>query len=205
MKLNEDDERQSILHAVVIPVPAQGHINPLMNLAKLLASRGFFITFINTDWAENLIFRKPDDVASVSARLLQQGLKFRFLSIPDGLPPEHGGVNNPTEFSQAMHKLGPPLEHLLRNVHIYADGFPPITCIVTDSFMSCTHQVAINLGLPRVVFWTFCAAASIAQCNSRLLLSKGYIPVNGIFIYCFANLCAEGFVFLQYQVSMLCV
>eukprot|EP01018_Ginkgo_biloba_P036015 Gb_34742 [translate_table: standard] len=178
MKLNEDDERQSTLHAVVIPVPAQGHINPLMNLAKLLASRGFFITFINTDWIENRIFRKPDDTASVSARLLQQGLKFRFLSIPDGLPPEHGPLNNPTELFQAMHKMRPPMEHLLRNVHIYADGFPPITCILTDRLMSCTVEVASNLGVPRVVFWPDCAATSIAQCNSRLLLSKGYIPVN---------------------------
>eukprot|EP01018_Ginkgo_biloba_P035981 Gb_19140 [translate_table: standard] len=166
--------QQQALHAVIIPLPSQGHVNPLMNFAKLLASRGFFVTFINTEWTEDRIFKKPNDAASVTSRLQQQGLHVRFLSIADGLPPDHGRLANITEFFQAMHKLGPALEHLLR----IQDGFPPITCIITDCLMSCTHQVAISLGVPRVIFWTLCAVAAIAQSNSQLLLSKGYIPVN---------------------------
>eukprot|EP01018_Ginkgo_biloba_P036018 Gb_08877 [translate_table: standard] len=144
-----------------------------MNFAKLLASRGFFITFINTEWIEDRIFKKPNDTSTVSSRLQQQGLHFRFLSIADGLPPDHGRVANLTELFQAMHKLGPSLEQLLR----IQDGFPPIFCIITDCLMSCTHQVAISLGVPRVIFWTLCAVADIAQSNSQLLLSKGYIPI----------------------------
>eukprot|EP01018_Ginkgo_biloba_P040786 Gb_19141 [translate_table: standard] len=162
------------LHAVIIPFPAQGHVNPLMNFAKLLASRGFSITFINTEWTANRIFKKPNGAAAVASRLQQQGLHFRFLSIADGLPPDPGRVANLTELFQAMHKLGPSLEQLLR----IQDGFPPITCIITDCLMSCTHQVAISLSVPRVIFWTLCAVAAIAQSNSQLLLSKGYIPVN---------------------------
>jgi hypothetical protein len=38
------------LHAVIVPFPAQGHVNPLTNLAQLLAIRGVFVTFVNTDW-----------------------------------------------------------------------------------------------------------------------------------------------------------
>lgn len=34
-----------------IPYPQQGHINPMMQLAKLLHSRGFLITFVNTDFS----------------------------------------------------------------------------------------------------------------------------------------------------------
>eukprot|EP01018_Ginkgo_biloba_P036017 Gb_08878 [translate_table: standard] len=173
-RLTMKEGEQHALHAVIIPLPAQGHVNPLMNFAKLLASRGFFITFINTEWIEDRIFKKPNDTATVSTRLQQQGLNFRFLSIADGLPPDHGRAANLTEFFQAMHKLGPALEHLLR----IQDGFPPITCLITDCLLACTHQVAISLGVPRVIFWTFSAVAAIAQCNSQLLLAKGYIPVN---------------------------
>eukprot|EP01018_Ginkgo_biloba_P035971 Gb_19126 [translate_table: standard] len=172
----QEGHQNPLMHAVVVPFPAQGHVNPLMNFAKLLAFRGFFITFINTEWTENRIFNKPEDAAAASIRLEQQGLKFRFLSVPDGLPPEHGRVGNLPELIPALQKLSAALEKLLRSVD---DNVPPITCIVTDSLMSCTHQVATNLRLPRVVFCTMCAAASIAQCNSRLLLSKGYIPFNG--------------------------
>nr|QSH48337.1 UGT4 [Ginkgo biloba] len=171
----QEEQAERPLHAVVMPFPAQGHVNALMNFAKLLASRGFFITFINTDWIENRIFKKPDDAAAVCRRLENEGLRFRFLSIPDNLPPDHGRVAVLDEYFQALQKLAPVVEQLLRND---SEGIPPITFIVSDSFISCTHQVAINLGVPRVVFWTLCAASSIAQRNSRLLISKGYIPVN---------------------------
>jgi len=37
-------------HAVLIPYPVQGHINPLFKLAKLLHVRGFHVTFVNTEY-----------------------------------------------------------------------------------------------------------------------------------------------------------
>ncbi|GLJ08470.1 hypothetical protein SUGI_0089340 [Cryptomeria japonica] len=101
---------------------------------------------------------------------------FRFLTIPDGLPPDHGRLSNPAEYATAMEKLGPVLEyHLLCSL---SDGTPPFTCIITETFMSCTYEVANKMGLPRVIFWTMCAASSIAQCNANNLLSRGHIPVK---------------------------
>ncbi|XP_059067950.1 UDP-glycosyltransferase 85A8-like isoform X2 [Cryptomeria japonica] len=44
--------------------------------------------------------------------------------------------------------------------------------------MSCTHQLATSLALPPVVFWTFCTSAAIVFANCRMLLEKGYIPIN---------------------------
>jgi hypothetical protein len=45
----------SSLHAVVIPLPAQGHINPALQLAKQLVGLGFRITFVNTTHGERLV------------------------------------------------------------------------------------------------------------------------------------------------------
>lgn len=45
------------LHVVRIPFPAQGHINPFMQLAKLLHSRGFHITFLNTEFNQQRLLR----------------------------------------------------------------------------------------------------------------------------------------------------
>ncbi|KAH9295900.1 hypothetical protein KI387_039488 [Taxus chinensis] len=162
-------------HAVVVPFPAQGHVTPLMHFAKLLAARGFFITFINTEWTEQRIFKPPNDSAAVSAELQRKGLQIRFLSLPDGLPPHHPRVLAIDEYFLAMHKLAPAMVRLLESA---ADRAPPITCIVTDCFVACTHQVATQLAVPRVVFWTYCSSAAIALANSRLLLDKGYIPIN---------------------------
>lgn len=162
-------------HAVVVPFPGQGHVNPLMHFAKLLAARGFFVTFINTDWMEQKIFKAPNDSAAVSHQLQQQGLQIRFLSVPDGLPPDHPRIQAVDEYFLATQKLGPAIVRLLQSA---ANEAPPITCIVTDCFMACTHQVATSLAVPRVVFWTYCASAAIALASSRTLMEKGYIPIN---------------------------
>jgi hypothetical protein len=39
---------EKILHAVIVPFPAQGHVTPCLQLAKKLVGLGFRITFVNT-------------------------------------------------------------------------------------------------------------------------------------------------------------
>ncbi|GLJ08485.1 hypothetical protein SUGI_0089550 [Cryptomeria japonica] len=50
---------------------------------------------------------------------------FKFLTIPDGLPPDHGLLANLAEHLIAVENLGPVLEHHLRCR--LAEGTPPIT------------------------------------------------------------------------------
>jgi hypothetical protein len=45
------------LHAVVIPLPSQGHITPALLLAKKLAGLGFRVTFVNTTHNHELMMR----------------------------------------------------------------------------------------------------------------------------------------------------
>ncbi|GLJ08473.1 hypothetical protein SUGI_0089390 [Cryptomeria japonica] len=127
------------LHAVIVPFLAQGTINPLINLAQLLSSRGVFITFVNMEWSHKCMSKAAhnDDEPT-----------FKFLTNPDGLPPDHGRLANLAEYVIAVEHLGPVLEqHLLSSL---SDGkTPPITCIITENFMSCTHEVAKKLGVPR--------------------------------------------------------
>ena len=44
-------------HALMMPYPAQGHVNPLMNLAKKLASQGVTITFINRQFIHDCLMK----------------------------------------------------------------------------------------------------------------------------------------------------
>jgi hypothetical protein len=68
-------------HAVCVPFPAQGHVTPMMRLAKLLHWRGFHITFVNTEFNHMRLVRSkgPDHMKGLP--------DFRFETIPDGLPP----------------------------------------------------------------------------------------------------------------------
>ncbi|KAK3016292.1 hypothetical protein RJ639_007612 [Escallonia herrerae] len=67
-------------HAVCIPFPAQGHINPMLKLAKLLHRKGFHITFVHTEFNHQRLLksRGPDALRGLSS--------FRFETIPDGIP-----------------------------------------------------------------------------------------------------------------------
>ena len=53
------------LHAVIVSCPAQGHLNALMNLAELLAVRGFFITFVTTEWMDQRLLKAASKDAAV--------------------------------------------------------------------------------------------------------------------------------------------
>ncbi|KAH9303137.1 hypothetical protein KI387_014720 [Taxus chinensis] len=156
------------MHAVVVPFPAQGHVNALMHFAELLRARGFYITFVNTEWTEKRILD--------SSKHFSERSNFRLLSFADGLPPEHGRTAQLGELVAMLAKRGPVLEEVLRSSN--GNGVPPVTCILTDCIMSCTASVAANMGVPRVVFWPLCAAASIAQKYADLLLSQGHIPIK---------------------------
>ncbi|GLJ08508.1 hypothetical protein SUGI_0090020 [Cryptomeria japonica] len=97
------------LHAVIVPFPAQGTINPLINLAQLLSSRGVFITFVNTEWSHKCISKAAhnDDEPA-----------FKFLTIPDGLPPDHGRLANLGEYVIAMENLGASFAEQLCNANL---------------------------------------------------------------------------------------
>ncbi|KAF9608298.1 hypothetical protein IFM89_008583 [Coptis chinensis] len=66
------------LHAVCIPYPAQGHIAPMLKLAKILHHKGFHITFVNTDYNHKRLqnSRGPNSLRGLP--------DFQFHSIPDG-------------------------------------------------------------------------------------------------------------------------
>ncbi|PRQ21843.1 putative 7-deoxyloganetin glucosyltransferase [Rosa chinensis] len=67
-------------HAVCIPYPAQGHINPMLKLAKLLHHKGFHITFVNIEYNHKCLLnsRGPNALDGLPS--------FQFKTIPDGLP-----------------------------------------------------------------------------------------------------------------------
>ena len=67
-------------HAVCVPFPAQGHINPMLKLAKILHYKGFHITFVNTEYNHKRLL-KSRGLDSLNALP-----SFQFETIPDGLP-----------------------------------------------------------------------------------------------------------------------
>ncbi|MCO5577352.1 hypothetical protein L7F22_031181 [Adiantum nelumboides] len=164
-----DDEPVAMArpHAVAIPLPAQGHLNPLMRLCKALASRhGFLITFVNIQPIHNRILEciQPSD-ASANPNFSQfhddghdggaPSSSIRRLSIPiAGLDLDNDFRLSFADFLLATKSLSKPLEALLQSIHQKDSGLPPVTCLISDSFMSGAVQgVAEMLEIPWVSYF----------------------------------------------------
>ncbi|KAK3230906.1 hypothetical protein Dsin_002787 [Dipteronia sinensis] len=148
-----------IPHAVCVPFPAQGHINPMLKLAKLLNYKGFHITFVNTEYNHNRLLksRGPDSLNGTPT--------FRFETIPDGLPPFDANVmQDASSLCDSTKKtcLAPFRQLLSKLNNTSLSNVPPVTCIVSDCVMSFTLKAAQELNIPNVLFWTASACGFLA-------------------------------------------
>lgn len=140
----------SNLHFVFFPLMAQGHIVPMVDIARILAERGATITIIATPLVANR-FR------SVITRAIEAKLKIQLLELPlqlvevglpegcesfDTLP----SIESSGKLLAAMDLLEQPAEDLIREL------CPPPDCLISDFLFSWTTDVARRFNIPRLVF-----------------------------------------------------
>eukprot|EP00252_Welwitschia_mirabilis_P008777 TRINITY_DN2092_c0_g1_i9.p1 TRINITY_DN2092_c0_g1~~TRINITY_DN2092_c0_g1_i9.p1 ORF type:complete len:465 (-),score=12.82 TRINITY_DN2092_c0_g1_i9:150-1544(-) len=152
-------------HALLLPFPAQGHINPFSQLAHILVdSFGFFITFVNTDFNHGLLSPVPSR-------------NIRFVSFPDGLPSEHRRVQQLPELCAALLQNATSHIHRILEDSKRSKEYPPITAIISDGVLSFTMNVARSHGIPRIAFPTTSACGLSAFHYMPLLVRSGLIPM----------------------------
>ena len=77
------------LHALVIPYPTQGHMTPMMQFARNLASRGLIVTFVTTHHTHHQITEShshSDQADQTHQDAQSLDLDIRSAQISDGLP-----------------------------------------------------------------------------------------------------------------------
>ncbi|KAL2317694.1 hypothetical protein Fmac_031570 [Flemingia macrophylla] len=157
-------------HAVCVPHPTQGHINPMLKLAKLLHFKGFHITFVNTDYTHKRLLksRGPHSLDGLSS--------FRFETIPDGLPEPLVDATQdiPSLCYSTRRTCLPHFTNLLTKIN--NSDAPPVTCIVADGVMSFTLDAARELGVPEVLFWTPSACGFMCYVQLQQLIQNGLVP-----------------------------
>jgi hypothetical protein len=158
-------------HAVCVPFPAQGHINPMLKLAKLLHHRGFFVTFVNSEFNHNRLIKSQNSLNALPT--------FRFETIPDGLPPSDAEATQdvPSLCNSTKKTCLGPLKELVLKLN-ESNDVPRVTCIVSDCIMSFTLELARQLRIPNVLFWTASAAGFMGYLNYRPMIRKGIIPLK---------------------------
>ncbi|KAL7241049.1 hypothetical protein ACSBR2_006635 [Camellia fascicularis] len=163
-------------HAVCIPFPVQSHMKGMLKLAKLLHHRGFYITFVNTEFNQNRLTkaRGPDSFYEFP--------NFQFKTIPDSLPPSDDNATQDTTalVGSVRRNFLTPFRNLLAqlNEDNYNATTPAVTCIVSDGVMPFTITAAHELQIPIAMFWTFSACSFMGFYQCRALLDKGLVPLK---------------------------
>ncbi|KAL5992482.1 hypothetical protein ACLOJK_013401 [Asimina triloba] len=161
-------------HAVCVPYPTQGHITPMMKLAKLLHSKGFYITFVNTQFNHSrfLKSRGPNSLDGLD--------DFRFASISDGLPPSDrdDAQDIPALCDSTRENCLVPFRNLL--IKLQGDpNVPEVSCIVSDGVMTFGLCAAEELGIPGISFWTASACGLMGYLQFEELIHLGVVPFKG--------------------------
>jgi hypothetical protein len=163
-------------HAVCMPFPAQGHVTPMLKLAKILHHRGFHITFVNTEFNHRRLLR------SRGAAALDGLPGFRFAAIPDGLPPSDADATQdvPPLCRSTRETCLPHFSRLLADLNANASPeSPPVTCVVADDVMSFAVDAAREFRVPCALFWTASVCGYMGYRYYRSFLDKGIFPLKG--------------------------
>ncbi|KAE9596067.1 hypothetical protein Lal_00031062 [Lupinus albus] len=150
-------------HVVAMPYPARGHINPMMNLCKLLVSNNsnILVTFVVTqEWLGFIDSDpKPDNI--------------RFGSIPNVIPSELTRGEDHLGFMEAiMTKMEEPFQQLLNRFQ------SPPSIIIYDTFLYWVVGVGNLRNIPVASFWPMSASFFSVLLHHKLLEQNFHYPVN---------------------------
>ncbi|KAF7810998.1 scopoletin glucosyltransferase-like [Senna tora] len=163
------------LHVFLFPFLAQGHMLPMVDLARLFTTRGVQTTIVTTPMNLPIISRtigqpktiSHDDDQDSSDNNIIKTLTIKFPSLESGLPegcenadslPSRSLLPN---FFKAVQMLQEPLEQLL--LQHQPD------CLIVNMFFTWATDSAAKFGIPTIVF---------QGCNSFALCAQEYVGLH---------------------------
>ncbi|CAA7042112.1 unnamed protein product [Microthlaspi erraticum] len=147
---SEITNKSDPLHFVLFPYMAQGHMIPVVDIAKLLAQRGVTTTIVTTP-------HNAGRYKNVISRAIESGLPLNMATVK--FPYQEAGlsegqenldlVNNPRlmiPFMKACNMLEEPVQKLMEEMS------PPPSCLIADLWLPYTTKLAKTFNIPKIVF-----------------------------------------------------
>ncbi|KAL4188546.1 hypothetical protein AMTRI_Chr08g160820 [Amborella trichopoda] len=148
-------------HLVLFSPPFQGHINPMVQLAHILHSRGFFITIVHTDYNAPHLEPRP-------------GLTIEPIYL--GLSNEEAREMDIVELILTLNeKCELPFRALIEDLQSKKGGLR-VSYLITDAVMYFTQDLAEELGIKRMAFRT---SSSTSTLGFQAIRDKGYLDNRG--------------------------
>lgn len=136
-------------HCLVLPFPCQGHINPMLQFAKLLAHKGVKVTLVTTRYIHKTMYGSASSCIALDLE-----------TISDGYDEAGRGKASIDAYLESFWKEGSKtLAELLEKL---SSSGPPVECVVYDAFMPWPLDVARKFGIAGATFFTqSCAVSNI--------------------------------------------
>ncbi|XP_042943598.1 UDP-glycosyltransferase 73C11-like [Carya illinoinensis] len=138
------------LHFVLFPLMAQGHMIPLIDIAKLLAQRGMIVTIVTTT-------HNAARFHTSIARAVESGLRIQVIQLQ--FPYEEAGIPKGCDNLDKLPSLGLAINFftstsMLRHPveKLFEDLAPPPNCIISDMCLPWTLDIARKFHIPRFSF-----------------------------------------------------
>ncbi|KAK1398670.1 UDP-glycosyltransferase 87A1 [Heracleum sosnowskyi] len=167
MEFTSANSQPSIPRRVVaMPFPGRGHINPMMNLCMLLASKqpDFLITYIVTEEWLGLLSSETELPPNIS-----------FGTIPNVIPSELVRAANHQGFVEAtLTKMEGPVEQVIDGL----DSRPMV--IIYDLFLGWVAGVGNRRNIPVASLWPMSATVFSIFKHTDLLVQNGHFPVTNL-------------------------
>ncbi|KAI8567118.1 hypothetical protein RHMOL_Rhmol02G0096100 [Rhododendron molle] len=135
----EKGRRSSTVHVLAIPYPSQGHLNPILQFCKRLASKGLKATLAITTFISNSLHPDSDSVG--------------FDTISDGY--DEGGFMQAGDVQAYLTRLeSAGSKTLAELIKRHESAGRPVDCVVYDAFLPWALEVAKQHGLAGAAFFT---------------------------------------------------
>ncbi|CAL5194102.1 unnamed protein product [Lathyrus oleraceus] len=139
------------LHFVLFPMMAQGHMIPMMDIAKILAQHhNVVVTILTTP-------QNASRFSSTFQRFLQSGLHIHLIQLR--FPSEESGLPEGCENLDMLTSLGAASDFFNSSKFlqqeaekIFEELTPPPSCIISDMCLPYTIHIARKFNVPRISF-----------------------------------------------------
>ncbi|CAA3022363.1 7-deoxyloganetic acid UDP-glucosyltransferase [Olea europaea subsp. europaea] len=165
-------------HVLIFPVPIQGHVKSMLNLAEMLCLSGLDITFMVSDFSHSRLLKHTTVVSR-----FKQYPGFCFQSITDGLPDDHPRTGEQVlDILPSTKNITAPLfKQMMIEKNLFAsETRRPITCIIADGVLTFAADLAEEKGIPLIYFRTISACSFWAYFCIPELIEAGEISFEGI-------------------------
>ncbi|KAH7833575.1 hypothetical protein Vadar_007739 [Vaccinium darrowii] len=135
-------------HVIFLPYPSQGHINPLLQFAKRVASKGVKATLATTHYTVKSITAPNVGVEPISDGFDERGFS---------------QASSTDVYLKAFRDNGS--RTLSQLIHKYKDSSFPVNCVVYDSFLPWALDVAKENGIYGASFFTNSATVCAIFCR----------------------------------------